>query len=99
MNICLMDLPDELIRKVAIHLVGERNDGDWYRSFEGYDFDNFEDCRPRRPHDALALSACCKSTRCIIFQDLIMREVSVGLNRKELSDFAALPKEVRCCVR
>jgi hypothetical protein len=63
----------------------------WYDGFDHY-FIN-----PKK--HALAFSACCKVTRRIVFLERIMREVTVGLNEQEMSDFAALSYGLRSHVR
>jgi hypothetical protein len=80
-----MDLPDELLWQIVQHLPIGRENG-----FNRH---------VRLPAGTLALSACCKEMRRVIFNDWVLREIEVNLGDTELFDFASMSPELRSCIK
>lgn len=93
-------MPAEILHLVVGHLWTREDHTNWYDPFD-LDRSSYREKmnRSRMRKDALALASCSKDLRRTIFQDGMVDEVTVKMDRQELSELAALSEDVRCCVR
>lgn len=97
--ITLADLPTEILQIVVDYLWIKREYFRWYDRFEARSDYSSQQSRLKGRKEVLAFSSCSKYLRKLLFQDSMLKEVTVKLEEKELSKLAALPDDLRRCVR
>ena len=98
----LMSLPVELLHLIVGYIITgytwNRNRNyhtTWYDEIEGFNDSNRRFERKR----ALAFSSCSKDLRKVIFRDLVISQVVVRFNEKDLSELASMSIDLRRCIK
>lgn len=95
----LTDLPVEILHHIAGYLWVKKEYANWYYRFEEFRHYAPHETRAKGRKEVLSFSSCSKDLRQLFFQDSMVKEVTVNLERKKLSDLQSLPDHLKRSIR